>query len=174
MNDAQLSEQLRALRQPAPDAGFEARLQQALWREAQALRAERALAQPAPARRRRLSRWSGRLLGAALVLGATAAAAAAGGVWSLVSGRALVSPAIEAGPASGAAAGAKRRAAATRAEPQAPETDPVAPAQPAEAAELSPAAAIPSAAVPAAAIPAAPAASPAHDRRPAARPEGGV
>ena len=28
MNDAQLSQQLRALRQPAPDDGFEARLQQ--------------------------------------------------------------------------------------------------------------------------------------------------
>ena len=41
MNGAVLSECLRGLREPPPGAEFERRLEQALWREAQALRAER-------------------------------------------------------------------------------------------------------------------------------------
>lgn len=110
MNDAQLTEQLRALRQPAPDGGFEARLQQALWREAQALRAERTLARPAPARR--LLRWAGRLgAGVAITLGATAAAAAAGGIWALIVERTPAPAVLPAAPAVEATAGAARRTA---------------------------------------------------------------
>ncbi len=87
MNDLTLTEQLRALRQPPPDNGFEARLEQALAQEAQALRAPGVVIPFRSAQR--LRRWGGRVgLGMALALGATAAAAAAGGIWALVVTRA--------------------------------------------------------------------------------------
>jgi hypothetical protein len=102
MNEAALSEQLRALREPAPSNGFEERLQQALWREAGELRVERARdAEPAlhdVRSLRRVRRWAGRFgLGMIIACGATAAAAAAGGIWAAVtySGRSSSDPAAQ-------------------------------------------------------------------------------
>ena len=92
MNDSVLSDRLRALRVPPPGNGFEQRLGQALWREAQALRAERSPERPGAVARAR--RWGGRTgLAMALVLGATAAAAAGGGAWVwIASGERAVAP----------------------------------------------------------------------------------
>jgi len=93
MNDLLLTGQLRALRQPPPDNGFEARLQLALVSEAQALRAPNVVVPFRSARR--LQRWGARIgLGTALALGASAAAAAAGGIWAFVASQAepVVSP----------------------------------------------------------------------------------
>ncbi|MEO8181779.1 MAG: hypothetical protein ABI895_23345 [Deltaproteobacteria bacterium] len=85
MNEAGLSVRLRALREPPPGSEFEQRLEQALWREAQALRAERNRGSSGTAVRAR--RWSGRGgLAIALVLGASAAAAAGSGVWAWLGG----------------------------------------------------------------------------------------
>jgi hypothetical protein len=98
MNDSVLSEHLRALRVPPPGAEFERLLEQALWREAQALRAERGPLRSGGAARAR--RWGGRTgLTMALVLGATAAAAAAGGsVWVWVASGEHASPPAPAAP----------------------------------------------------------------------------
>ena len=83
MNDVLLSERLRALRQPPPNDGFEARLALALRRAADAESPHRGSA--AIRSGRRVRRWASRLsLGMALSLGASAAAAAAGGVWAFV------------------------------------------------------------------------------------------
>jgi len=80
MNDLVLSERLRALREPAPVNDFEQRLGQALWREAQVLRA--AHGSERAGLRARLRRLAGRAgLTLTLALGATAAAAAGGGAW---------------------------------------------------------------------------------------------
>src|SRR4051812_38634096 len=102
MNDAVLSERLRALREPPPGAGFERRLEQALWREAQAWRAERSPLRAGAAARAR--RWGGRGgLTVALVLGATAAAAAGGSVWVWVaSAESASAPALVLPPVPGA------------------------------------------------------------------------
>ena len=92
MNDLLLTGQLRALRAPPPDNGFEARLQRALAQEAQAFRAPSVVVPFRSARR--LQRWGARIgLGTALALGASAAAAA-GGIWAFVATRAepVVSP----------------------------------------------------------------------------------
>lgn len=78
MNDAVLSQRLRALRVPPPLSGFEQRLREALSKEAQVR-----LASTAVSRARRLAarRWSVRAgLTLAVALGASAAAAAAGWV----------------------------------------------------------------------------------------------
>lgn len=72
-----LSARLAKLRVPPPPGDFERRLEQALWREAQVMRAERTSARGA--RPSRVRRWSGRLgVSLAITLGASAAAAAAG------------------------------------------------------------------------------------------------
>lgn len=72
-----LSARLAKLRVPPPPGDFERRLEQALWREAQVMRAERTAARGA--RPSRVRRWSGRLgVSLAITLGASAAAAAAG------------------------------------------------------------------------------------------------
>ena len=126
-----LSDRLQALRTPPSVSGFERRLEQALWREAQAWRAERNALQPGLARARR---WGGRTgLAMALVLGATAAAAAGGSVWVwIASDERAVAPASA--PPKKPVEGTPRAAAAkVRAQPAAPE----------QAAELVPAAAPP-------------------------------
>ncbi|MEY4544960.1 MAG: hypothetical protein RL685_1155 [Pseudomonadota bacterium] len=125
MNDAQLDDQLRALHQPPPDGGFEARLQQALWAEAQVLRVQRAPARPVAVRR--LLRWGGRTsVGVAVVLGVTAAAAA-GGIWAVLAERASGPPAIEAAPESEAAVRpGQRRADAARGAVTDPSSEPAA------------------------------------------------
>jgi len=130
MNDV-LSDRLQALRTPPPGNGFERRLEQALWREAQVLRAERNAMRPGMARVRR---WGGRTgLAMVLVLGATAAAAAGGSVWVwIASDERAVAPAPT--PPMKPVEGTQRAAAAkVRVEPAAQE----------HAAELVPAAAPP-------------------------------
>lgn len=124
MNEAVLSERLRALREPAPRNGFDERLQQALWREAAELRAERTLGvEPAQGARslRRVRRFGGRVgLGMIIVCGATAAAAA-GGIWAAVaySQRSAPEPAVPP-PATEAAGAEMKRVAAPNVPSEAP------------------------------------------------------
>jgi len=132
MNGAVLSECLRALREPPPGAEFERRLEQALWREAQALRAERS--PRSWGARAQIRRRGGRTgLTLALVLGATAAAAASGSVWVWVASgehASALAPAVPPVPRAERPAAARLRA--ERAVP-----DPVEkPAPPEAAAEL--------------------------------------
>jgi hypothetical protein len=165
MNEAALSERLRALREPAPSNGFDERLQQALWREAGELRAERALDGAASLRRAR--RWGGRFgLGVIIACGATAAAAA-GGIWAAVAHSQRSAPDLATQGAARAGAGVQLERVAA----------------PAVSAEPARAAAPPSVAEPSAApsgsessdAPASAPASPARDRaRSSARTEPGA
>jgi len=130
MNDV-LSARLRALRVPPPGNEFERRLEQGLWREAHALRAERSPERPGAVARAR--RWGGRTgLALAVVLGATAAAAAGGGLWAWVAkderGVAPVPP-LQPTPGAQRPAAAKLR---TEPAPTEPAADLVPPAPPAE------------------------------------------
>ena len=118
MNEAALSERLRALREPAPSNGFEERLQQALWREAVELRAERARGAGSL---RRVRRFGGRVgLGVIIVCGATAAAAAAGGIWAVVAHSRRSAPEPAAPRAASEATAAKVSRVAAPAGPAAP------------------------------------------------------
>jgi hypothetical protein len=132
MNDLLLSGQLRALRAPPPDNGFEARLQHALAKEARMLRAPRVVVPFRSARR--LQRWAARVgLGTALALGASAAAAAAGGIWAFVVIRtepvtpSPVAPAVKQGVAHRAQSTAP---VAVPPRPAAPESEQTAPLEP--------------------------------------------
>jgi hypothetical protein len=128
MNEAALSERLRALREPAPRNGFDERLQQALWREAGALRAERGAEPVALGKHslRRARRWGGRFgLGMIIACGATAAAAAAGGIWVAATHTQRPAPAPGADQ-QGASTGVQRIAAPASVEAPSAATPPVA------------------------------------------------
>jgi len=171
MNDAILSERLRALREPAPRNGFEERLQQALAREAQAPRA------PALRTLLRARRWGGRVgLGMVIACGATAAAAA-GGIWAAVaySERSAVAPELDA-PAAAArnathGAGAAKLTASPEPTPSAAPTPTELPALEPATAPTAPSAADAPAAAPALDAPAPRLASPSRPDRARALPQ---
>lgn len=132
MNDALLSQRLRALRVPSPESGFEQRLRAALEEEARTLAASR----PRVSSQERVRRWTGRAgLTLAVTLGASAAAAAAS--WMSRQPREDVGGSSRALPAS--ASESPRRSVSQPSLLQPPRSEPSLsqPASPSEAARAS-------------------------------------